>query len=119
MNSPGSNHTGDSVTYSAQRISPSGFGGDVGLGCANASPKGLTARRAHSKPAATITDHRGNLRAGFISPPRGPWQPSVGILDQIEVPDQAFIFVHSSGGPALPDSPRRDRRERSPDRPAA
>src|SRR5213593_3258107 len=118
MNSPGSNHTGDSVTYSAQRISPSGFGWDVGLGWAAASGKWLTTRKEHSKPAATIRDHHGNLRAGFISPP-SPEQSSVGILDQIEVPDGAFIFVHSSCGPALPDSPRRDRRERSPDRPAA
>src|SRR5882724_3435504 len=112
-NSPGSNHTGDSVTYNAQRISPSGLGWEVGLGWAAASPKALTARYAHSQPAVTITDHRGNLRAGFISPPRLGFRPFALESNQ---PGEA---VHSSGEPTFPDPPRRDRGQRPPDRPAS
>src|SRR5258705_1046410 len=71
MNSPGSNQPGDKVTYSAQRISPSGRGCDAGLVCAATSSTGPTARDAYSA-AATTTD-RGIFRARLISvsPPSG------------------------------------------------
>src|SRR5262245_18598313 len=62
-NSPGSNHTGDRVTYSAQRISPSGFVGAAGRVWAPASPNGASASRAHRTEAA---DHLESLRVGVI-----------------------------------------------------
>src|SRR5262249_39727547 len=65
-NSPGSNHTGDRVTYSAQRISPSGFAGAAGRVWAPASPHGTSASRAHRTEAAAAADHLESLRVGVI-----------------------------------------------------
>ena len=66
-NSPGSNHTGDKVTYSAQRISPSGFDCGVGLGWAAASPSWPAMSSAHINPATARTDHREKLGTRRIS----------------------------------------------------
>src|SRR5262249_21669206 len=65
MNSPGSNQTGDSVTYSAQRISPSGFGCDVGFVWAADSPTVASASVAQSSPTTTA-DRYGIRCAGLI-----------------------------------------------------
>src|SRR5262245_5063328 len=65
-NAPGSNHPGDRVTYSAPRISPSGFVCAPARGCARPSPDGTSASRAHRREAAAATDHLDGLRVGVI-----------------------------------------------------
>jgi len=70
--SPGSNQRGDSVTYNAQRISPSGFGWDA------AGWKPPSASRAHisAHPSAT-----------FLMP--SPPAPSYRILSRDGKPQRA------------------------------
>src|SRR6266849_9190951 len=64
-------HMGDSVTYNAQRISPSGFA------WAAASPTTLPTSRMHSTPAAANASHRAGLRLRFMR------APSTGIVPAI------------------------------------
>src|SRR6266568_1104478 len=98
MNSPGSNQTGDKVTYSAQRISPSGRGCDAGLVCAATSSTGPTARDAYSA-AATTTD-RGIFRARLISvsPPSGRHGPPRTRTVLARSGDAAPVFGRRAGG---------------------
>src|SRR5437867_12291806 len=57
ITSPGSSHAGATVTYSAQRISPSGFG------CAAAGSPSVATSTRHRKRTATVTiDVRARVR---------------------------------------------------------
>ena len=58
--SPGSNHTGESVTYKAQRISPSGLGWE-----AASSNRPLTST-AHAKAATAKTSRNARRRLPFM-----------------------------------------------------
>src|SRR5712691_809249 len=64
--SPGSNHIGASVTYNAQRISPSGFA------WAAASSRAHPTSRTQSRPAAASAIHRAGLRFELMRSPFAP-----------------------------------------------